>query len=224
MGHPGILVLISMVFFLNACGKSDEHTNVVPQAPPQTPTESQPLPVKAPGKDTRLPPWVEVAAPIKLTQPGRYTGLDDLFGIVYPPLVGDPLVAMSLDGNRDRAVNGLVHFGFEDAKGFQFAEIPSVRNLGYRDSYFFDGIFADGEGAVRIQGTLSSNKLRGTFYYRMRASGERQCEEYITCVPGYGCSPSVDEQACRSYVDTNASQLRVLGTFEADYLKWFVGN
>ena len=232
------LVFLSGIFgvCLTHCSKSADQTNAVP-TPPSDPTPAaQPVTPPTAEPDSRLPSWVSKAVPIQLTTAGDFSGLQDLFGIVYPPLVGDPSIAMDLTGDRERTVSGTLHFGFEDAKGFQYIDIPSVvspdyRNpngfAGYRDTNYFDGYFSDDSGVVRIVGSLSNNTLTGKLYYRIRLPGEVACQEFVQCnfdphVWQYDCQKVVDILVCRNYMDASQSQsVKQLGTFAAPYLNWF---
>ena len=217
----GFLLLLCLVV---SCGKGTENTSSAPAATADPEPASTPITSTPPPTDSRLPEWVARAVPVQIVEAGNYKALESFFGTLYLPLANDPLVAMSLTGDRSHTVSGKLNLAIEDAKGFSYAEIPAVTDAGYRDSTYIDAIFADDLAVARVTGTISTqSKLNATVSFRVRQSGEGACQPWVVCdysTGTFGCKQVVDVTECRNYVDT--THATVLGTFQADYLNWLV--
>ena len=122
--------LLFVSFTLASCGGSKDTTNTIPTPNDPSSEPGQPLPQPTPATDSRLPDWIQKAAPLKLTQTGIYTQLESL--VLNPnerlvlPVVGDPIIAMSLEGGRSTQVKGDLFIGVEDKQGFAYRQWSSI--------------------------------------------------------------------------------------------------
>ena len=185
------------------------------------------------------------AVPIDLVDETNLTGLKDIAeGQVYPPLVGDPLINMTITSGGGTVVNGQVLVAFEDSQEFWGAQLPSFNGMGVALANSLDMTFADEDMVIRVMGSINNGTLDGNIYYRMRQSGDTECENVtVTCEPdGYiyattgrgvrqligfhsrddgQCNTNYDTVTpCQQYIDTTNSQVKQLGSFEATYSNW----
>lgn len=219
-------LLLATLLIIAGCGQTEEKTNSLPTATDPTPATQTSITPPTPTADPRLPQWIERAAAVQLRESRNYLDLEALFGVVYPPLVGNPRVAMDLFGERNQDVVGKVYLGFEDKMGFVYAEIPSVDDTGYRNSTFFSAIFSDDMATVRVTGPVENNVLKANFYYRIRGNNDPACKRWTRCDYAFGpysCYRWVDSEACNTYMQESHSEVKMLGSFEAaQYADWIV--
>ena len=216
--------LVLTLVLLVSCTAPSQTGGTLPVAPNPDPG-TNPVPVTVPtlSVDSRLPAWVEVATPIRLVTARDYSGLEAIFGIVYPPLVGDPLLRVDITATRERTAEGHLYLGFEDKQEFVYLEMDSAPQVSYRDAHYLDMVFSDDQGAFRVFGPINtSNILTATVSYRIRQSGENQCRQYIVCDWVSPCRPQMDTVACKNYLSETATQVHSLGTVETPYLQWLV--
>jgi hypothetical protein len=209
----GLLLCVS-------CGSKNTTTTV----PEPTPTPGvSPLPTPDVTRDNL--PDVTHAAPYRLASNSDLSGLQSLFGVVYPPLVGDPLIKMMLTGDtRQTAITGTVRLALEDKQGLVVRDIPSFDATGYRDSSRLDIIFADSQLVVKTVGTFAADgTLTAAIFYRVRQSGETQCQNVqFHCYDQYGheVDPSFCGYTkpnlvatCQTYMNSANSAVKQLGSF-----------
>ena len=182
------------------------------------------------------------AVSIKLPSESDLTGLENFFGILYPPMVGDPLVEMILSGDmRTTTPAGTIRLAVEDKVGLTARDFPSFAGTGHvtveSTGNVFDMIFADDQIVVRAVGLINSTStLNATIYYRMRQTGDTECEAIsYTChdqhgnvVPVSDCYPAGPPDTvapCENYMGGSSpatkAGVNVLGTFQAHYTSWF---
>lgn len=204
------LLNLCALLFVVSCGSPKNSTNSIPQAEnpeekkvPQTITVPTP-----PTTDSRLPD-LSTASAINLTDYTNFTGLIDLAGNMFPPLVGDPKIILHVPANRSQYLyNGDVLVAFEDKQGFWGAQLslfakstinaydPSTKTLtnsqfttGFLIGNTLDMTFGDSELIVRVTGTVNTaGDLNGSIYYRIPQAGETACHQIqVNCVanPNY---------------------------------------
>jgi hypothetical protein len=222
-----------LLLLLSACGGSDSSNGIPtaqnPTAPGGTTLNPPPTPTPPAGE-----PDLSSSEPFKLPNNSDYSGLQAIFGNIYPPLVGDPLVKMMLSGDvRSTTINGTIRLAVEDNQGLAVRDFPSFDGTGYHSSSYLDIIFADDQVVVRATANQSGDTLSGALYYRVRQSGETQCEKVVvTCHDQYGntvdpshCPPPPDTVApCRQYMDVSQSSVKLVGTYQAKFSEWWTQN
>jgi len=161
---------------LVACGGEDKN-GTVPQAADPNAGGNNPLPTVTPPTDNRLPEWVDRTGKITLVSSSDYSNLEKLFGIIYPPVVGDPKIAMDIDSTRSSGGIKKLYLGVEDDAGFTYREWTAIDTMSTRSSTYLDGYFLDDQMVVHVGGNISSSpaKVNGTIQFRVRATGETQC-------------------------------------------------
>lgn len=243
-------LLALFILVLSGCGSSETTgrgpTPTDPNSGPNTP-----IPSPSPTPDPRIPEWVTRSAPIRLAQSGVYTNLEDL--VLQPnesvvlPLVGDPLIAMSLEGGRTNQVKGKLFVALEDKQGFAWREWTSLEAMSQRSSSFLSGYFLDNEMVVKVTGPIVNERFQGTVSFRVRQQGEQQClpqtVTYYEWVPycvgqettyngqracyGYWdyyqttrTETQLDQAACSAYLNSTHPSVKTLGSFEVLLSKW----
>ena len=226
-----------------ACSSKDQSNGSVPA--PANPAGGTQTTITVPnsGQNPNIPNLTN-ANPINLVDKTGLSGLLDIAGgQVYPPLVGDPLIDMDITSAGGTAVNGSVLVSFEDSQEFWGAELPSFNGMGTALANSLDMTFADEDMVIRVIGSMSGGTINGNVYYRIRQSGDIECENVtVTCEPngtilastrhgvqrvvghalsGSQCSTYYDTVTpCQQYVSTSNSQVKNLGSFEGTYSSW----
>ncbi len=167
-------LLVSLL--LISCSGKDK-TNTVPQAQDPNAGNNIPLPTPTTNTDNRIPEWVSRSAGITLVSNSDLSNLETIFGIVYPPLVGDPKIGMDINSSRTNKVSGKLYIGMEDDRAFTWREWSSLDTMSNRTSSALDGWFLDDEMVVRVTGGISGSpsSVQGQIKFRKRVSGETQC-------------------------------------------------
>ena len=133
--RKGKLILFTGLVCLGllvGCGSSEETTSV-PQAPAPTNDPGTFDPPTTPVPDPRIPD-LSLAVPMTLPDPNDFSGLEEIAGAVFAPLVGDPLFEMRISGGRSQDVTGTILVAFEDREGFWGAQLDSFEDTGFRNS------------------------------------------------------------------------------------------
>lgn len=203
------LLGIVSLFLVVSCGSPKSSTNTIPEAtnPEDKPHQTIEVPT-SPTADSRLPD-LKTAASINLVDFANFTGLIDIAGNVFAPLVGDPKVVVHVPTTRNQSLYaGNILVSFEDKQGFWGAELSlfAKKSVNVYDSntktltnsQFTTGIlvgntldmtFGDSELVLRVTGTVNgAGDLTGDIYYRVPTSGETACHQIqSSCVanPNY---------------------------------------
>lgn len=212
------------------------------------PAPAAPAPVPSPTPDPRLPDMTGSVL-VNLEDKILFSGLSDLAGNIFLPLVGDPKVVLHLPLSRSTLLSGNILFGFEDKQGFWGTQVPSFEGTGNLSSNTLDITFADDQNLFRVVGSLSGETLNGTIYYRVRtdtdpkisftfpnSSGGSNVQSFNYCtkitvqciVPGnpsytIACpnQPIVDTATpCKNFMNTTDASVKKLGTFNTIYSNW----
>jgi len=194
-----------VTLLLVSCGGTDS-TNTVPQAADPNAGATTPLPTVTVPTDGRLPEWVANKRYGNIIVPSvtDYSNLEAIFGLIYPPVVGTPIIAMDIASDRTTNVSGKLYLGVEDDKAFTYREWTSLESMSARSSTVLDGWFLDDEMVVRVNAGISAGKVSGQIQFRKRVSGENQCVpstvQYCSAwhspayyAPGY-CGSETNEQ------------------------------
>lgn len=231
------------------CGDDTDNKLPLAQDPNAGPTTG--LPNTDVPTDSRIPEWVYRSAPIQLSTAGNYTNLEDLIlaanEAIVPPVVGDPLIAMSIESGRSTQVKGQLYLAVEDKEGFAWREWSSLEQMSQRSSSFISSFFLDDEVVVKVTGPITSEKFMGTISFRSRQNGETQCIPYTVtytdytpyCVgqettyngqracygywdyyPTTRTEQQLDTAACGAYMNSGNPNVKTLGTFEILLSKW----
>lgn len=221
------LAAFTTVLLLAACGDTGSNGGSVPNAgeDPSSPTNQDPI--NTGGGSTSGIPDLSGAVVLSLFDKINYSGLAELAGNIFLPVVGDTKIKLQVTNTRAQAIEGKVLIAFEDKKGFWGAEIPSVKGTGINTSGYFDIIFSDDALTVRATGSRTGDTISGTAYYRNRASGETACKtiDYV-CKDQYGNTYPLDRCGiysipdvvgpCRTYM-TPGGSVKGLGTFTVNF-------
>lgn len=182
-------VFAAMLLLTVACGS--DNSQGLPTAPPPPGTGSgADLPTAGLPNDPRVPALLAKSVEISLTDSVNFTGLQDLAKTVFAPLV-QTFVAMEIVRGRETEVSGSILVGFEDSEGFWGALLNTFAGASQRSSTSLDMIFSDSELSVRmVSGLNADTMVSPTLYYRLRRSGEKQCQaQTLTCTQTqYTCS------------------------------------
>ena len=229
---------------LLAIACSEEPGTGIPTVPPPDNGGGTDLP-SDPNSDPRLPELLNKAVELKLTDSVNYAGLKDLATTVFLPIV-ETFVALEINRGREADVTGAIMVGFEDNEGFWGGVLNTFPKASQRSSDMLDMIFSDSELTVRmVSGLNGDTMVTPTVYYRLRQSGEKQCQartlvctqtswqwdpwkqEYKQVTKEVACpadvpQPTAEElgSECRSYMNLGSSSVKKLGTFESKYSKW----
>ncbi len=174
-------VLTAVLLFAVACGK--DNSQGLPTAPPPPGTGgTTDLPTAGLPNDPRVPALLAKAVEIKLVDSVNFTGLQDLAQTIFAPLV-QTFVALEIVRGRETEVSGSILVGFEDSEGFWGALLNTFAGASQRSSTSLDMIFSDSELSVRmVSGLNADTMVSPTLYYRLRKSGEKQCQtQSLTC-------------------------------------------
>lgn len=168
------------------CGKKEDSSIKPPvtPAPDQTSTTPPPAAIPTPTPDPRLPDMTGSTV-VFLSDKANYSGLSDLAGNFFGPLVGDARLVLHLPKSRTQAIYGDMTFGFEDNQGFWGASLSSFDGANSLAANKLDMIFADNELLFHVIGTLSGDKLVGSIYYRVRLPSDATIR-YTVNIPNYG--------------------------------------
>ena len=225
-------LLTAVLLVAVACGK-DSQTNApaAPAAPTPGPTTTL---SSDPRQNPNLPAALKNSAEIRLTDALNFTGLQDLAGIVTAPVV-ETFISLTLPNNRDvGAISSQILVGFEDDFGFWAALLNSFDGAATRTSTSLDAIYSSSKFTFRVTaGINGTNLVDPRVYYRVRGSGETQCEKVTySCqvwngsawVASNSCpnSPPADDSAnrCKLYMNLGNSAVKQLGTFTATTTQW----
>ncbi len=227
------LQVFGLTLFLAACGDTGKNTKPVPTPVPLDPGASVPLPAPTPVIDPRLPD-LKRAAPVALTDRANLSALKDLAHNVFPPLVGDPLLQLSLTRSREQNISGKLLFSFEDQFGFWGAELQSFASTGFQTDTKLDIIFADDEFVLRVAADRTIDDLTGLLFYRIRQTADTACRSsFVTCevsgfpyfnFPPQCFSPTDASAQCRSYMNLSGSSVKSIGAFRAKFSSWAILN
>lgn len=220
---PPLLVAL----WLTACGDTVPNSNPIPTPTPVNTGTPTPLPVPSPDVDERIPDLSRAVA-VQITDRVSYLALKAMAHNVFPPLVGDALLQLSILKTREPEISGEVLFSFEDQFGFWGARMKSF--TGHQSDSSIDIIFADDELVLRIVADRKVDDLTGLLYYRVRTPSDTACRKtMITCEVGFGfvLPPYCYDQpntvtACRSYMNISTSHVKPVGSFKAKFSKWAV--
>lgn len=208
------------------CGETKNSPNPIPTPTPVDSGTPTPLPIPAPDADSRIPD-LSGAFPLALTN--GTSALKALAQNVFPPLVGDPLISLTIDQTREVSIAGNILFAFEDQLGFWGAELPSFTGL--QSDSLIDILFADDEFVLRVVAERKVDDLSGILYYRLRLAGDTACREtFVTCeespfgfsFPPYCYSRPDTATPCRAYMNLAQASVKSVGSFKAKYSKWAV--
>lgn len=169
--------------------------------------------------DPRLPNLSRALA-INLTDKTGYQGLIDIAKLVVTPIVGDALIHLTLPNDRTTEVSSTVIVAFEDRVGFWGAQLSSFPGTAFRTSSSLDIIYSDSQLSLRVLAAMTSaDQVFGRIYYRVRQSGETQCQKVTVtyCPPGQTCTPPDTATPCRKYMELNNSSVKDLGSFSGKY-------
>lgn len=244
------LFSLCAVVLLIGCGKGKKETNSIPAPPPITSPDPGTLPDFGPiGGDNRFPALLDKSVVFDSFEVSGLEdiALAPSDGVFELPLVGDPRYAFELSGSGS-ATTGRLLVSFEDQQGAYVAVVPTFKEYVVQSGSTVDIIFQDSELIFRVIGTKSGDTFTGSIWYRAVHStisifGQpyRPCTstkfycELVLVTPGspyynpsYVNSCSVDSGLqdsigtyCSSYMDTNKSQVKKLGTFSTSWSKWF---
>lgn len=222
---------------LAACGSPESKTSTVPE-PSTSPT---PVPTSAPAgtptPDSRIPDLTGSVS-VNLTNAASLSDLQAIAGQIFPALVGNPSIVMHLTSDRS-SFSGDVLFAFEDQKGWWGAQLPIVSEVSIysvsTNSYYADLFFTDPVPPVGyssndlltfrtvMQSSTADGEALGTIYYRVRTSGEWQCQ-CLASVSNPACnfapSTAFSLSACTNYMATSNTQVKSLGQFRVKLLNW----
>jgi hypothetical protein len=209
---------LALVFVLVSCGGNSSESTAIPT--PVDPTAGGNN-LTTPGQVTNAD-LVEFqkAAALRLTTPTDYSGILDLFPAFTAPLVSNALVLWYVNLKQDGTVTGRLKLGEEDRLGFYIRKWEaSFPGTGVKTSNTFDLIYSDTQATVRVSGSFSTgDALNGVINYRLRQSGETQCQQVVwTCMPaGSTCTlpPDTSAQDCKNYM---SSGTKTLGTFVGSF-------
>ncbi|MBI1862066.1 MAG: hypothetical protein HYR96_14220 [Deltaproteobacteria bacterium] len=218
---------LALGLLLSACGNTGRTTVGVPTPTPLAGPVSSPIPTPGANLDSRIPD-LSRAVGVNLTDVTSFSALRDMAINVFPPLVGNPLLQLTMSASRATDISGSLLFGFEDQYGFWGAQQVSFPGTGYQSDTVLDVIFADDSLVTRVSASRFLDNLSGTLYYRIRSSGDTACkQQYVTCTvigfPGSGtiCPTAPDTVVpCQNYMSPSDTHVKKVGTFSAKFSKW----
>ncbi len=247
-----ILVLLSLT--LIGCGASSETKIAAPTDPNAPKKQTEPTDPGSPVKDGV--PDLTGAANVLLTNIVKdaafnetYPDLEELFGLVYGNLVGNPKLLLKLSAATSAGVTrltGNLLFGFEDQKYWHDTKQNHFDKTGVINSSSFDIIFQDDNVVTRVMADRSGNALaNGKLLYRIRTSsdalvtytypgtwntttqGARPTYQAAACTPfvwncgSSACASQNDLVApCQSYITSGNGSTKVMGTFDSTVSNW----
>jgi hypothetical protein len=202
-------------------------TNPTPASTPLTPPSSS--------TDSDIPNLTNAVA---ITGPTtqNFQGLEAIAGNFFSPLVGTAQILMSIPNQRaaDISASTTVLIVFEDAQGLWGLQQEAFSGAATLSGNTLDVITSDVTESWHIVGSVDSNQnINGTIYYRIRQSGETECENItVTCTPETnepnGTTPTCGGVTpnpvplCEQYMSQSSTQ--ILGTFTAPLPNWWVST
>ncbi len=226
MKRSYLFLTTALILVLAACGGSNTSQNVPTAQNPTTPTSV--IPVTTP-TSTGLPDLTN-EEPILLTDAVNFTGVQDLFNMIYnPPKVGDPHIKMILTQQTGTEITGTLRMEFEDQSGARTEDWQTFETSSSLATNNLVSIFQDDRIIVYVTGTVSAGIISGTVSYHVRQTNDTECETY-TCTgidettfnPSYPqCNAAWRNTTCQTFVQTS-SNMTTYGTFQNVTLsEWF---
>lgn len=207
-----------LVCVVMGCGspKTETSGGVPIPEPPTPPGQGGGLSVPPPSVDSRLPQdFLSRSFPIRVTNTATHPGMQLIFGIIIPPVVGDPVGAIKMTIDRLTGISGSFFIGVEDALGFTWGILQIFPGTGGFSGSSGRFVAADVDVAVGVAFTLSGGAVSGSIRYR---ANENHCRRIVT----YCQWPS----QCRETVTYTTAECEqhlvgasILGTWESTWDK-----
>jgi hypothetical protein len=198
---------IGSLLLISACGGSSSSSVPTTATPSTTPTT---VTVPTVTSNPALPNLTN-AVSINLVDKTNYSGLAAISGNIYPPLVGDPYLSMTLTYGRTTPIAGTILVAYEDSIGFWGAQVNSFPGVDTYTATSFDMTFADDDLVFRSVGTLTNGSLTGNIYYRLRQSTDTGTECKTVTVSNGSYYDNVTP--CVNYMNLSNAQVTNLGSF-----------
>lgn len=249
------IILVLLALALVGCGNSTQTTTVPKATDPNAPaTTNDPT---DPGATVKSGvPNLTGAANMQLTNivtdasgNETYPNLEEIFGLVYGNLVGNPKLLLKLTAATSGGVthlSGTMLFGFEDQKYWHDMTQTSFDKTGVINTSSMDIIFQDDSIVSRVTANRSGDALtNGKLLYRVRATtdvpvtytypgswntttqGPRPTYQAASCTPfqwmcgSSACASQNDLVApCQSYITNGNGSTKVMGSFTSTVSSW----
>jgi hypothetical protein len=225
---------MAMLALVVAACSGGSSTSTPPTSTNPTPAPTTLTPPTS-STDSNIPNLTNAVAIIGPTT-DNFSGLQAIAGNFFSPLVGAAQILMQIPDQRaaDISASTTVLISFEDSQGFWGLQQEAFSGAATLSGNSLDVITSDANESWHIIGSVDSNQnITGTIYYRLRASGDTECENItVTCNAGSnepsGTTPSCNEPPpnpvpiCEQYMSTANDQ--ILGTFTASLPNWWVST